>query len=133
MTVTTGIEQPTEGGAAAATDRRLGRIAAAVAVLCLVAFLAGAAWQQNRQQLGGWQTGVAHVGDRVFTIQKDGWAYGASDAVPTWIDRAGSWHDGGWPSCLVGRAGQDVTVRFQARVVTIDGQSTRPVVAIDCR
>lgn len=103
-----------------------------------VGFLVGADVTERRHDLGGWHTAVAHVGVNVATIEYDGWAYGASDSVDAWIDRAGSWHDSGWPTCLrvpPGSSGPvgDVAVRFAAHEVTVDDQTWRPIVAVDCR
>ncbi|WP_460820685.1 hypothetical protein [Nocardioides ungokensis] len=93
---------------------------------------------ERRHDLGGWHTGVAHVGANVASIDYDGWVYGASDSVEAWIDRDGSWHESGWPSCLrvprgSGRLVGDVPVRFAAHEVTVDDQTWRPIVAVDCR
>ena len=96
-------------------------------------FAGGAAWEHHRTELGAWHTAVAHTGLKQIAIEYDGWTYGASDSVASWLDRRGSMHDAGWPDCLDVPAGHQVTVRFQARVVTIDGHTSRPIVAIDCR
>ena len=84
----------------------------------------------GRQDLE-WRVGQGLVGEEVFTVEHDGWSYGASDAVPMWVDARGSWHDGGWPECL--RRGT-TTVRFAAGPTTyVEGVGQRPVVAVDCR
>lgn len=101
-------------------------------------FVVGADVTERRHALGGWHTGVAHVGSGVVTIEYDGWAYGAEDSIETWIDSDGGRHDAGWPDCfraisesskLVG----DVRVRFAAHEVSLDGTTWRPILAIDCR
>lgn len=102
-----------------------------VALGALGGFLAGTAWTNHRTELGGWHDAVAQTGLKQVTIEYDGWTYGASESVDRWIDRSGTWHDSGWPECL--KQTRSVNVRFQARVVTIDGGTTRPIVAIDCR
>lgn len=113
-------------------------VLAALALFAAVGFVVGADMTERRHDLGGWHTGVAHVGPKVVTIDYGDWAYGASDSIATWIDRTGSWHDSGWPTCLRvppesdGPVG-DVPVRFAAHEVTVDGQTWRPIVAIDCR
>ena len=97
-----------------------------------VGFIGGAAWTRHETDLGGWHTGVAQTGIRQISIEDDGWTYGASGSVGQWIDRDGAVHDSGWPDCLRVPPGSKVTVRFQARVVTIDDMTRRPIVAIDC-
>lgn len=91
----------------------------------------GLAWHRNgiRDQ---WQTGRGYVGIREVSVRSQGWTYGtdAAAAVP-WIDADGTWHEGGWPACL--RRFKTQPVRFQARSVTIAGNTWRPIVAIDCR
>jgi hypothetical protein len=103
-----------------------------VALAAIVGFLGGTAWTRHRTDLGGWHTAVAQTGLRQISIEYDGWTYGVSDSVDQWIDSGGTWHDSGWPECLR-VVGSRVTVAFQARVVTIDGHTERPIVAIDCR
>ena len=98
----------------------------------MLGFLGGSAWTRHRTNLGGWHTAVAQTGVHVVSIEFDGWTYGASDAVPWWLDRGGTWHESGWPDCL-DVPGSEVPVRFEARAVAIDEVVTRPVVAIDCR
>jgi len=89
-------------------------------------------WTNHRTDLGGWHNGVAQTGARQISIEYDGWTYGVADAVDWWVDDNGTWHEAGWPVCLRVPPGSSVTVRFQARVVTIDGATRRPIVAIDC-
>ena len=116
-------------------------ILSAAVVLGLVAavgFVAGADVTERRHDLGGWHTGVAHVGVNVASIDYEGWVSGASDSVDAWIDRAGSWHESGWPTCLripPGSGGPvgDVPVRFAAHEVTVGDQTWRPILAVDCR
>jgi hypothetical protein len=116
-------------------------LVAAVVTLGLVAavgFVVGADVKERHHVLGGWHTGRAHVGVEVVSIDYDGWVYGASGSVNAWIDRRGSWHDSGWPTCLRVPAGRgrpvgDVSVRFAAHEVTVGDRTWRPIVAIDCR
>jgi len=103
-----------------------------VVLAAIVGFLGGAAWTRHRTNLGGWHTAVAYTGFRQTSIEYDGWTYGVSGSVDRWIDNGGSWHDSGWPDCLRVVSSR-VTVAFQARAVTIDGSTERPIVAIDCR
>jgi hypothetical protein len=110
----------------------------ALGLVAAVGFVVGSDVTERRHNLGGWHTGVAHVGVGVASIDYDGWVYGASDSVEAWIDRTGAWHESGWPSCLrvpLGSGGPvgDVPVRFAAHEVTVDDQTWRPIVAVDCR
>jgi hypothetical protein len=110
-------------------------IAFAVLALLVAAggFVAGTAWARDRTDLGGWHTATAHLGSKQVLIEYEGWSYGASGSVESWIDGTGSWHESGWPQCFRVPAGTEVTVRFQAREVTVDGTTWRPIVSIDCR
>lgn len=105
------------------------------ATLCLLMVLAlgfalGSFWS-GRHNTDTWHTGIAYTGIRQISIEYDGWTYGANDSVPEWIDAQGTEHDSGWPDCLRG-PGRHVPVRFQAREVTVDASTWRPIVAIDC-
>lgn len=82
---------------------------------------------------GGWREGTGHIGVRQVTVDVGDWTYGASGAVPAWIDRLGTRHDSGWPACLKGRPGTNRTVRFLAPTVAYDHGSFRPIVVVDCR
>ena len=73
--------------------------------------------------------GIAHVGERLASIEADGWSYGISESV-AWIDASGTQHEDGWPDCL-GSAGNTAPVRFGAVDVTSLG--IRAVVYVDCR
>jgi hypothetical protein len=111
-----------------------GRSVRAVVGAVLVAALALAfvAGLQLGKPHTTWHTGMGYLGDRQFSVEYDGWFYGAQDAVPSWIDADGSWHESGWPDCL-DVVGTTLEVRFAAQEVTLDGVTSRPVVAIDCR
>lgn len=84
--------------------------------------------------------GGAH---RLLTVSVDGWAYGMENAVPHWIDDAGSVHDSGWPRCLEPahpgdvpereRNPGEVTFRFASVGVRTEAIGWRPVVMVDCR
>lgn len=102
-----------------------------LAVIGAVAFSLGAGWQERREELGGWQRGEGRVADRLASFEVGDWTYGVDESVPGWFDERGSWHSGGWPTCL--RSFERVSVRFQAREVTVADWTTRPVVAVDCR
>lgn len=115
-------------------DRRA-VIVLAVVVLALfaaVGYFVGVDVGERRHDLG-WQTGVGHVGSRVITIETDDWSYGARDSVDSWIDTAGTWHESGWPPCLRLSAPGQVSVRFAAHEVTVDGMTWRPITTVDCR
>ncbi|MGZ4560245.1 MAG: hypothetical protein ACXVXJ_04620 [Mycobacteriaceae bacterium] len=100
-----------------------------IALACGIAI--GVAWQNNEHR-GQWQTGRGYIGIHEVSVRSQGWTYGVDDAaVVPWIDSDGTWHEGGWPACL--RRFQTQPVTFQARSVTIDGRTWRPIVAIDCR
>ncbi len=96
-------------------------------------FAIGSMWTSHRAELGGWHTGVGHVGADQVSIEYDGWTYGATGSVDAWLDRAGTWHDAGWPTCLQHQVGNTLQVRFQAREVTVEENTWRPVVAVDCQ
>ncbi|GAA4365401.1 hypothetical protein GCM10023146_07210 [Nocardioides caricicola] len=82
---------------------------------------------------GSWAEGVAHVGADQFSVAHDDWTYGSGLSVMSWIDSSGTWHDHGVPACLRVKPGTSVPVRFQAREVTVEQQTWRPIVAVDCR
>lgn len=119
---------------AVSSRSRIFALAATTLVLAVaIGFLIGKAWAEDSDSLGGWHSGTAQVGERVFTVNYDGWSYGASDSVPSWIDERGSWHYSGWPTCLQAKADQSVSLTFEATQATVDGATFRPVVAVDCR
>lgn len=128
MTATTTIAGP----AAAGSRIRVGLAVVLTVLLVTAGFIAGRNWQQDRSTLGGWHTARASVGEHVMSVDYDGWTYGASTVVPSWIDAQGSWHDSSWPDCLT-TAGEGVPVRFEASEVTVDGTTNRLIVAVDCR
>ena len=126
------LEHHEEANSPANRGARWAPLVLLVALAAIAGFLGGTTWTRHRTDLGGWHTAVAYTGLRQISIEYDGWTYGVSGSVDQWIDKGGTWHDSGWPECLR-VVGSRVTVAFQARVVTIDGQTTRPIVAIDCR
>jgi hypothetical protein len=104
-----------------------------IAVLVVVAvFFAGTWMGRHQAESGAWHSGRGQVGIREVSIDYHGWTYGVSGSVPTWRDAAGTWRDDGWPSCLR-PVGHSLEVRFQARTVTVEGTTWRPIVAIDCQ
>ena len=118
--------------AAAAPDRSLtSRWGIGLGVVLLIGgVLLGAGWE--RSQDVEWMHERASFGSsKVVTIDYDGWSYGARDSIPYWIDMDGVEHEGGWPDCLRGSGSS--WVRFAATEVTIEGTTTRPIVAVDCR
>ena len=79
------------------------------------------------------QTGRADVnaaGDG-GSISTSDWTYGLPASGVTWVDSAGTSHDGGQPECLV--PGTSTEVRFAALDVTVEGSTWRPVVWISCQ
>ncbi len=77
-------------------------------------------------------TGIASAAEGAISIEADGWTYAVPLDGVTWIDAAGSTHDGGRPDCLAA----DVPahpVRFAAVEVSVEGRTWRPVVWVDCR
>ena len=122
--MTTGTAETQQG--ARSTSVRLVALVGGLALLCGMAI--GAKWSFVSDD--GWHTGQGYAGLNQVSVEYKGWTYGAGASVP-WIDAAGSWHEGGWPPCLQRLKNQPV--RFQARSVTVDNTSWRPIVAIDCR
>jgi hypothetical protein len=106
---------------------RLVMIALVVAASVLAGFVLGT----KSAESANWGTGRAHALDSgLVGIEGDDWTYGFTGEV-WWIDETGAWHEGSWPSCLP--VGEEVTVRFAAVPVSIDGLNWREVVALDCR
>ena len=120
------------------TDPRQRRGRLAVVLLLVVAGLAavmviGRAISGTSQVPTSWADATAQVGGDQFTIEYDGFTYGSDLRGMAWIDPNGTWHDQDVPSCLRVDVGTSVLLRFQAREVTVDGRTWRPIVAIDCR
>lgn len=98
-------------------------------VLLLTGVLLGAGWE--RSQDVEWMHERANFGSsKVVTVDYDGWTYGARDSIPYWIDMDGVEHEGGWPDCLRGTGSS--WIRFAVTEVTVNGATTRPIVAVDC-
>ena len=112
---------------------RLVVVIATVLVVAAVAYWVARALTGPSAVPNAWVDGVAQVGADQFSIEYDGFTYGSDLHVMSWIDSSGSWHDQGIPSCLRAEPGTSVPVRFQAREVTVDQQTWRPIVSIDCR
>ncbi|HEX5823839.1 MAG TPA: hypothetical protein VFY18_05190 [Candidatus Limnocylindrales bacterium] len=77
-------------------------------------------------------TGRADSGGGGISIITPDWTYGVPVDGVMWTDRSNSLHEGGRPDCLA----PDVPafqVRFAAVQVTVDDNTWRPVVWIDCR
>jgi hypothetical protein len=98
-------------------------------LLLLTGLLLGVAWE--RSQDVEWLHERAQMGVKVVSIRHDGWTYGAQGSIPSWIDEEGTRHQGGWPTCLRGTGSS--WLRFAATEVTVDGATTRPIIAVDCR
>ncbi|GGO86020.1 hypothetical protein GCM10011584_07370 [Nocardioides phosphati] len=84
---------------------------------------------------------VSNGDHRLLTVRDKDWSYGLVDSVTHWIDREGSLHQGGWPSCLepahpMGGPEANpgvVAFRFASVKTKLDGGELRPVVLVDCR
>jgi hypothetical protein len=101
-----------------------------LAVICAV-FLAGFLVGKHQSSVTV-LTGRASVGDGQATVRVNGWSYDVDGSVQFWIDPAGNWHAGGWPSCL--RLGQRPTITFGEVPASLpDGVSFKQVVWVDCR
>jgi hypothetical protein len=111
-----------------ARQRTLLLLAVLAVVVLVCGVLIGATLRSDHED--GWHVGQGYVGADQLTVTYDGWHYGATLTVP-WIDEQGTWHDDGWPACLERLKSQPI--RFQARSVTVEGMSWRPIVAVDCR
>ena len=78
-----------------------------------------------------YHTGTVYVGEGQATIKgDDGWYYAVGSDVK-WIDAAGSWHEGGLPSCFP-PIGQTARVQFASTQVTVNRATWRPVVWVSC-
>lgn len=77
-----------------------------------------------------WLTGSAHVSSLAHkaTFKAGGRYYGVNNSV-AWIDKAGSVHEAGWPTCLTDAS---TTARFQALSRSVPGVGW-PVIDVDCR
>ena len=89
--------------------------------------------------IGTWRTGATVQTGRVEakgasggSIVTTGWTYGFGSDVP-WTDDMGSWHDGSTPGCLPAPLSSRDGVSFASIEVTVNGNTWRPVVWIDCR
>ena len=121
-----------------------GRTRSMAAGFVLAAALVSGAFQTGRSlaQQADWHSGTAYLmGDPTnpgFSATIDGWTYGAEGSVPQWIDETGTFHDGGWPSCLrppslSSSRARRVPVRFAETTVRADDVGLRAVVMVDCR
>jgi hypothetical protein len=101
-------------------------VVAAIGAIFFAGFLIGK-HQSGVKEL----TGRAYITSSAATVTVDGWSYGIY-GVQFWIDSAGAWHDGGWPSCL--RVGQRPMITFGAVPASMpDGISFKQVLWVDCR
>lgn len=77
-----------------------------------------------------WLTGSAHVSSVAHkaTFKVGARYYGFTDSV-AWIDKAGSVHESGWPTCLNDAI---TSARFQALSRSVPGVGW-PVIEVDCR
>ncbi len=112
--------------------RRVRWAAAAIAVACLIAFLAFLAGEHQQRPVTVLR-GMATVGYQEASVITAGWVYGIEGTGVPWIDQEGTWHYGGWPTCL-GGPGRAVEITFGEVPVSMpDGGTARQVVWVDCR
>jgi hypothetical protein len=78
------------------------------------------------------RNGLAHSAEGAISIETTDWTYGVPLDGITWVDSANSWHEGGRPDCLP-PATDTISVRFASVEVTVEKQTWRPVVWVDCR
>ena len=107
-------------------------VLAAAALVAVVTVIAYAAGRNSAPTHTITRTGTAHVGDDEASIVAGGWTYGVQGSVP-WVDGDGSFHDGGWPSCLA-PVGSTVRLSFgEVAVHAPNRTGYRAVVWVDCR
>ena len=112
--------------------RRVRWAAAAIAAACLIAFLAFLAGEHQQRPVTILR-GMATVGYQEASVITAGWVYGIEGTGVPWIDQEGTWHFGGWPTCL-GGPGRAVEITFGEVPVSMpDGGTARQVVWVDCR
>lgn len=75
-------------------------------------------------------TGVAYAAETQISVTADDWTYDIPLAVP-WTDAHGTLHFGDRPSCLPASL-QNVSVKFAAVEVNINGTTYRQVVWVSC-
>ncbi len=80
---------------------------------------------------GGSQSAGGSIISAEATVTVDGWSYGMDGGVIWWEDADGSWHNGGWPSCLSPLC--EHQIRFGWVTVTAPGgPEMREVVWVEC-
>ena len=124
-----------ELGQPVALSRRVKRAWAVIAAACLIAVLAVVAFLAGEHQQHPLTilSGLATVGNQQATVTVAGWSYAIDGTGIMWVDQQGSMHDGGWPACLSG-FGRTVPIRFgEVPVTAPDGTTWRQVVWVDCR
>lgn len=73
----------------------------------------------------------AYVGDAEVSATVDGATYGAAGQM-AWVDASGSYHDGGWPTCIPFRTQSRIT--FGGSVIYgPTGTGSYRIVWVDCR
>jgi hypothetical protein len=117
----------TNASGVAADKGRLVLLASAALILVLAGFLLGIHRSATRTV-----TGPAYVGLHVVTMTVDGTSYGFRNSMP-WIDANNSYHDGGWPDCLVTETTLRSVTFGITRVDYPNGSSGDQVVYVDCR
>lgn len=120
---------PAPTASASAPGRHRSTVALVAVVLLVLGFVAGVWWQETRTDTG-WLNERAQMGVRVVSVEHDGRTYGAEDSIPRWRDEEGTWHSGGWPTCL--RVTGSSWLVFRAVEVDLDGRTFHPIVAVDC-
>ena len=124
-----------ELGKPVALSRRVKRAWAVIAAACLIAVLAVVAFLagEHQQRPLTILSGLATVGNQQATVTVAGWSYAIDGTGIMWVDQQGSLHDGGWPACLSG-IGRTVPIRFgEVPVTAPDGTTWRQVVWVDCQ
>lgn len=105
-----------------------------VAVVTVTVFLGGVgvghAVGHHKAAATYFAVGQASSEQQEITVVSNGWAYAVSPSVP-WLDGAGSWHDGGRPSCLPA-VGGIANVHFSWVPYSLGSIGGRAVVAVDC-
>ena len=76
-------------------------------------------------------TGTGYSAEGAISVEADGWTYAIPRDDMLWMDKLGTLHTSGRPECLP--IGAEVTVKFGAVEVTVQGSTWRQVVWVDCR
>jgi hypothetical protein len=103
-----------------------------VAVAAVLGAVGGYVLRSAQSNTVGHMGVVVGSGVNGISVESDGWTYSVPLDV-TWIDAAGSLHDGGRPECLPPGLGS-VQIRFHSiDDLDVAGNRWRQVVMVDCR